>query len=164
MCFPLICNLLFPCECKLEMGRADGRSAGARLSFSPGMAPSALAEERTLLDAHGQVQLRCHITWCSSCSAWWQSHLRWHRFITAHGQPPTSRRVRPCRPPKPNHTPPKAQSKQTWGRTSGPGAPKTDSQLCQGGSAKDDFPGKIKPNHGLESCLPANISMPHLLL
>lgn len=69
-----------------------------------------------------------------------------HRARTAADLPP--RLAMPAF--KPNPSPPKEQSKQTWSHEEWSWSPQTDSQFCQGGSAKDGFPGKIKPNHRLE--------------
>lgn len=170
VCFHLICNLPFPCEHKLEMERGDGRSTDARLSLSLETAPS--AEERSLLGAHG---------WQRKGPSWMPSSAQvLHYLVLVMFSPVTvtsltsvhrrARRVADLPPclampsPKPNPSPPKEQSKQTWGHKERSWSPQTDSHFCQRGSAKDGFPGKIKPNHGLQSRLPANISMPHLLL
>lgn len=79
--------------------------------------------------------------------------------------PPPTRSSHLPPSPKAKPSPPEEQSKPTWGhkeRSWSP--PKRTPKLCQGGSAKDGFPGKIRPSHGLESRLPANVSVPHLLL
>lgn len=77
-------------------------------------------------------------------------------------KPPSPEGFRKPKPPSPE-----VQSKQPpghGGRRPGWGGPGGPGGLCRGGSAGDGFPGKIKTNQGLESYLPANISIPHLLL